>query len=159
MNKLNILYKGVNLTIQTTKELIVSQFDDLKSKHHFTCEIHENRLDKVIMLFDSRTNRILYDCNNLEEVFQSGKEAGAYLFEFSTFLLFCIFHELGHYYDYSENKDAFNYTNKSEYIAMELKGIKYAEGIVPDQLLSEFQLFNKISIEHYERDMNDAMEL
>lgn len=137
-----------------TKELIEYQFKQLKGKYNFSCGLIEENLDEhYSMVFDSEKNCIVYDCNRIEEVFKQGSDYGVFKFDFSTFILFCLVHELGHYLDYQEDRNAFCCKSKEEYIQMELRGINKAMQIIPQELTSEFKEFNQLVIDSYRRDL------
>lgn len=145
------------MSTPSTKDMIREHYSNLKSKHGFTCGLAEENLDEgYMMLFDFEKNDIVYDHKRIEENFQKGTEVGVYKgYDLSKLILFCLVHELGHYYDYKENKDAFNFTNKQEYIQMERNGIKKANRIIPQEMVRDFHIFNQHIIRSYMRDLED----
>lgn len=135
-----------------TKELIEYHYNELKVKHNFLCGlIEENLNENYAMVFSSEKNCIVYDCNNIEKMFEQGKDCGLFNFDFSTFILFCLVHELGHYLDYQDDRNAFYCKSKEEYIQMELRGINKGMQIIPQELASEFREFNQHVIDSYRR--------
>lgn len=132
-----------------TRELIYRIFDELKTKHQFDCGLSDNPTDNFMMEYDWENNVIVYDISKLEETYREGSEIGFYKYDIERFLLFCLVHELGHYYDYKENKNAFNFSSKEEYIQIELNGIQKAKRIIPVEYSREFHLFNRHIIESY----------
>lgn len=139
----------------TTKDVVESHYNELKNRIQFTCDLMENELDEdYMMAFHYKNNTIIYDIKWIDEVYKKGMLAGIFRYDKSRFILFCLVHELGHYYDYQENKDNFKHDTKQEYIQMEKRGIKKANKIIPFDVALDFSIFNKLIIENYERDMD-----
>lgn len=121
------------------KRLIQKCYEELKAKHGFTCGLTQEELsENYAMVFDHRENNIVFDPRNVQEMYRQGRNYGAYKFDFPVFIQFCMTHELGHYYDFQENPNAFTYKSKDEYIQMEARGIKKAMELIPSELASEF---------------------
>lgn len=136
---------------QSTKELVQKCFFDLKSKHGFTCSLAEEELEEnYMMVFDYEKNAIVFDDKRIDEIFAKGVEYGVYKgYDINKLILFCILHELGHYYIYEENKNAFNVKSEEEYIQMEINGIQKAKILVQPEMAHEFHLFNQHILQSY----------
>lgn len=143
--------------LQKTRDLVMKVYGELKSKHGFSCGLKEENLDQYVMMeFDSKENCIVYDPKRIQENYELGKRVGEYKgYTYETLIMFALLHELGHYYDYQSNPNAFNYTNKQEYIQMERNGISLAKKLVPPGYERMFHDFNESIISSYERDLSD----
>ncbi|ATF13618.1 hypothetical protein A616_17015 [Brevibacillus brevis X23] len=137
-----------------TKELIMKQYETLKEKHQFFCDLIEEELDEhYSMLFDPNMNSIVYDCSRIEEVYKKGKKYGFYDFDLSTFILLGLVHEIGHYYDHEENPEGFRCSSKEEYLQLEIRGMRKAEQIIPKHLSHKFKIFNQLILDSYQKDL------
>ncbi|WP_438351379.1 hypothetical protein ACP8HI_12450 [Paenibacillus sp. FA6] len=141
--------------MSSTRDIVKEQYDILQIEHGFTCALKEEPLDEhYMMVFDSEVNSIVFDPQRVEENFDEGVKFGAFrAYEIEKIILFALIHELGHYYDYQENPNAFCIGSKSEYIQMELNGMQQAKKLVPPHMVREFNEFNRIIIESYKRDL------
>jgi hypothetical protein len=125
-------------------------FSELKVKHQLTCELSEEKLDDhFMMVYDYEGNYIAYDPKNIKHNYEEGRKNGFYAFDFPTYILFLLIHELGHYLDYQNNKNAININSPEEYIQMELNGIQYAKTLIPPQYARQFHDFNMLVIRSY----------
>lgn len=135
--------------MKSTRDLIREIFDQLQKKHQFNCTLSDEPTHRFMMEFAFESNAIVYDCKMLEQNYEEGSKAGVYRFGLDKFILFCLVHELGHYYDFQENENAFNYSSKEEYIQMELNGIEKAKRIIPVEDFQDFHYFNQLIIQSY----------
>lgn len=142
--------------MQTTEEIIKKKFDELQTKHKFSCTLSEEATHNFMMEFAYDLNAIVYDVKKLEETYEQGVNLGVYKFNFEKFILFCLVHELGHYYDYQENKDAFKFTNLDEYIKIEENGIKKAMKLITQEDCVRFYFFNQHILQSYRSLINST---
>ncbi|WCF11644.1 hypothetical protein NDS46_30320 (plasmid) [Paenibacillus thiaminolyticus] len=142
---------------KSISEFVRNTYFELKAKHNFTCSLTEEKLEEnYIMVFDYEKNSIVFDSRNMDELYKQGVEHGVYRdLDFNKFVLFCLLHELGHYYDYKENKKAFEVKSKDEYIQMELNGIQKAKQLVPSEMAYEFHWFNQHILKSYKVGLPD----
>ena len=136
--------------MEKIRKLTEQIFSELKEKHQITCDLREEKLEEnFMMVYDYEGNYIAYDPENIKQNYEDGKKYGYYSFDFPTYILFLLTHELGHYLDYQNNKDAFNINSPEEYIKMELTGIKYAMRLIDPQYAQQFHDFNMLVIKSY----------
>jgi hypothetical protein len=117
---------------------------------HSSCKLLQEEEYTFIMAYHYKDNVIKYNIERLQSSKQDIKEFKNLNFE--TYFELCLYHELGHYLDYKNNKDRAlvretndDPDNNFKFIG-EQNAWKFGREIIPSRLQVDFDLLNESNL-------------